>query len=83
MLQGGNMAWGCYTTTVASGADYSCACAVPTAPLEWRVSSSCLQGAASATGGEWPPVCRHHKNNDAGLPFRTGHVVARRYDTGN
>ena len=83
MLQGGNTGWGCYTTTSTTGADYSCMCAVPTAPLEWRPSSACLQGVASATGGEWPPVCRHHKADDAGLPFRTGHVVPRRWDTAN
>lgn len=83
MLLGGNMGYGCYTTTSASGSDYSCACAVPTTPLAWRPSSGCLQGAASATGGEWPPVCRHRRAHLADQPFRTGHVVPRRADTGD
>ena len=70
-----------YEGTVA--ADYSCACEVPTSPLAWRPLAACLAGVSSATGGDWPPVCRMRRSDDLSQPFDTGHVIPRNRMTGD
>ena len=65
------------------GDGFHCACALPKEPLAWRPLAACLTGAASATGGDWPAVCRHRIAHDLAKPFRTGYVAPRRWDNGD
>ena len=73
----------CFTYSGTWEADFSCACATPEAPLEWRASTRCLAGADAATGGDWPPVCRHRRAHLPSEPYRAGHVPYRVWNTGD
>ena len=72
----------CFTYSGNWEADFSCACATPEAPLEWRPEARCLAGAHSGTGGDWPPACRHRRASVSTEPYRAGHVSGRRWDNG-
>lgn len=74
----------CAVQEIGSWSDgFHCACALPKEPLAWRPLATCLTGVASATGGDWPPVCRHRIEHDPARPFRTGWVTGRSGDTGD
>ena len=66
--------FGCYAYDWSLDAGYGCACGLPGVPLAWRPLAACLTGAASATGGDWPPVCRTRIGGEPAQPYRAGRV---------
>lgn len=72
---------GCMSTEGTASSGYQCACAFANRQLAWRPEARCLAGAHSATGGDWPPACRHRRGHVPTEQYRLGHVSGRRWDT--